>query len=130
MNEFFGAALSPGGWLLPVIASFFAAILGSMGMGGGGVLLIYLTLFGGMGQLAAQGINLLFFIPIAAIALIIHSKNHLVRWKVALPCLLTGVPGVFLGSWLAGVFGDGVLQKLFALFLLFIGVRELLSKKS
>ena len=51
-----------------IIAAFFAAVLGSLGMGGGGVLLIYLTVFQNMAQLDAQGMNLLFFLPIAALS--------------------------------------------------------------
>lgn len=116
-------------WLVPTVAAFFSAILGAMGMGGGGILLIYLTLYADVSQMKAQGINLVFFIPIATIALVIHSKNKLVRWKVALPSILTGAAGVFVGNWLAQSFGDNLLSKLFGGFLLIIGVRELLAKK-
>ena len=40
-----------------------------MGLGGGTVLLIYLSLSAQVPQLTAQGINLLVFIPTAAVAL-------------------------------------------------------------
>lgn len=116
---------------LPIlIASFFAAVLGSLGMGGGGVLLIYLTVFQNQEQLNAQGINLLFFLPIAAISLLFHAKNKLVEWKVVLPSVLCGLVGVPIGSWIAGKLGSPLLSKIFAAFLVYIGLRELFSKKA
>ena len=57
------------------IAGILSGIIGAMGIGGGGILIIYLTLFADMEQMAAQGINLLFFIPCAVVALIIHIRK-------------------------------------------------------
>lgn len=111
------------------IVSFFGAALSALGTGGGGILLIYLTAYTGLDQLSAQGINLVFFIPIAVTALVIHMKNKLVKWKIVLPSVLLGLPGVFLGAWLANYLGSDVLRKIFAAFLLVIGLRELFSKK-
>ena len=54
-----------------LLAGLFSGMLGSMGLGGGAVLIVYLSLFTEMGQLKSQGINLLFFVPIALIAVII-----------------------------------------------------------
>ena len=112
-----------------IIAAFFAAVLGSLGMGGGGVLLIYLTVFQNMAQLDAQGMNLLFFLPIAALSLLFHAKNKLVEWKVVLPSVLCGLIGVPVGSWIAWKLWSQLLSKAFALFLIYIGCRELFSKK-
>ena len=110
------------------LVSFFAAVLGSLGMGGGGILLIYLTVFQNQPQLSAQGINLLFFLPIAAISLFFHTKHKLVAWNVVFHAVLWGVLGVFLGSWIAGKLGSPLLSKGFAVFLLYIGIRELFRK--
>ena len=64
------------------LAGFAAGALGAMGLGGGGVLLLYLALTG-TGQLAAQGVNLTFFLPIAALSLVLHRKNGLVELSAA-----------------------------------------------
>ena len=85
-------------WILIALASFFGAVLSALGMGGGGILLIYLTAYVGMQQQTAQGINLVFFIPVAIVAVCIHAKHKLLRWKVVLPCILVGLAGVWLGS--------------------------------
>ena len=115
-------------WVWAVLASFFGAVISALGMGGGGILLIYLTVYLGMSQLEAQGINLVFFLPVAAVALCIHAKHKLIRWKVVLPFVALGLPGVWLGAWLAQKVGSELLSKLFGGFLLIIGIRELLSK--
>ena len=47
-----------------LLAGLFSGILGSMGLGGGAVLVIYLSLFTNTKQLSAQGINLIFFITL------------------------------------------------------------------
>ncbi len=115
-------------WVWAVLASFFGAVISALGMGGGGILLIYLTVYLGMSQLEAQGINLVFFLPVAAVALCVHAKHKLIRWKMVLPFVALGLPGVWLGAWLAQKVGSELLSKLFGGFLLIIGIRELSFK--
>ncbi len=112
-------------WLYASIAGFASAVIGALGMGGGGVLLIYLTAFAHIPQLKAQGVNLLFFIPVAVIALIFHCRNRLVDYKAALWGLLTGIPGVLAGYSIAQGLGDQWLSKIFACLLLALGIKEL-----
>lgn len=107
------------------IAGFFAAVIGALGMGGGGILLIYLTAVMGVPQMKAQGINLVFFIPIAVLALFVHAKNKLLAYKLALIGILSGAVGVFAGFAVARFVGDYYLSKAFGVFLLIFGVREL-----
>ena len=130
-----GAAV--GGWLLPRVKTvwlhrifgalvlYSAARLLLLGMGAGAVLLLYLRVYGGCDQLTAQGINLLFFLPIALLSILLHARNHLIDWKAAGLCVLTGLPGVLLGVWCGRLLGTGLLSKAFALLLLVIGLREL-----
>ena len=59
-----------------LLAGLLSGIIGGMGLGGGVVLIIYLTVFLDTPQLKAQGINLLFFIPIAITAVIIYAIKH------------------------------------------------------
>jgi len=114
-------------WITIGIASFLSAALGALGMGGGGVLVLYLTAYAGMEQLAAQGINLVFFVPVAAVALLIHQKNKRIVWSATVPCVILGSIGVYFGAKLAMLLGSQALSKLFGVFLLLIGARELLA---
>ena len=110
------------------IVSFLSAILGAMGLGGGFVLLIYLTAFAGVSQFEAQSINLIFFIPVAIIALIIHTKNKLVLWKDSLISILFGILGVFAGFYIANWIGSDLVSWGFAGVVLFTGIKELFAK--
>ena len=78
--------------------AFLTGIFASMGLGGGMVLIVYLTVFAGFSQIAAQGINLVFFIPIAIISLVLHTKNKLVEWKKAVPAVLWGTAAVIISA--------------------------------
>lgn len=113
-----------------ILASVCAGLLGALGLGGGGVLLLYLTLWAGVGQLEAQGINLLFFLPTGLLAVVLHTKAGLISWRTALPAVATGVAGVFLGSYLAQAVGEAGLRKIFGLLVLILGIRELFAKKT
>ena len=114
------------GWMTAAAAGVISGIAGSLGLGGGSVLLLYLTVFAGMSQRHAQGINLLFFIPCAVTALISHSRAGLVAWRDALPCAAVGLLGSASGYILAGMLDESVLRRMFAIFLLALGTTELL----
>jgi len=110
------------------VIGFFAGAAGGMGIGGGGILLLYLTAFASAEQLSAQGANLVFFLSTAPFALAGHIKNHFVKWKSAAISVVFGIPGVFLGFYIAESINKTLLRGAFALLLLFIGIRELLRK--
>lgn len=113
-----------------LLAGALAGAAGAMGLGGGGVLLIYLTVFAGMEQLTAQGVNLLFFLPCALLALLLHAGTGLIRWKTALPCAAFGLLGALGGSLLAGRLGGDILSRIFAAGLILLGLMELFKKDS
>ena len=110
------------------IAGFFAGIIGAMGMGGGGILLIFLTVFESVEQKKAQGINLLFFLPIALTAILIYSGKGKIRWKAVLPMAALGLAGSAAGVLLANSIGDTGLSKAFAIFLIILGIQQLFAK--
>jgi len=114
-------------WLWAILAALGAGALGAMGLGGGGILVIYLTLAAGHPQLQAQGINLLFFLPCAAISLIINGKRGLVDFKRALWIALGGLPTTLLGIWIAGKINTKWLGWIFAGLLVAIGLKELFT---
>ena len=117
-----------GAFLLAAAAGAAAGILSGFGVGGGTLLLIYLTAFAGVTQAQAQGINLLYFLPTAATALPTHLKNGYVDKKAALPATLAGLLTTGLAAWAATGLDTFWLKKAFGVFLLFVGLRELFTK--
>ncbi len=108
-----------------LLAGLFSGIIGGMGLGGGAVLIIYLTVFKNTEQLQAQGINLLFFIPIATLAVIIYAFKKQIKWRVTLPLALGGIVGAIGGFFLTDIIGGNFTAKLFGGFLILLGVKEL-----
>ena len=111
-----------------LLAGLFSGILGSMGLGGGGVLIIYLSLFTDTKQLTSQGINLLFFIPIGILSIIIYSVKKQIKWKTTIKIAIFGIIGAVLGILLAGVLGGSITRKIFACLLIIMGISEIFKK--
>ncbi len=115
-------------FILPVLAGFVTGIISGFGIGGGTILMVYLTAFAGVAQRTAQGINLLYFLPTAAAALILHSKNRYVDWKVVVPAAIGGAVTAGITSCLAMNLDFNLLKKLFGGFLIVTGLMELFKK--
>lgn len=111
-----------------LLAGLFSGVLGSMGLGGGAVLIIYLTLFTETEQLTAQGINLLFFIPTALLAVIIYAVKKKIRWKLTLRLSFWGLLGAALGLSLTSFLGGGLTAKLFGGLLIIMGLTEIFKR--
>lgn len=101
-----------------------------MGIGGGAILIPAYMLFLPMDQHVIQGINLLYFIPTAIFALFIHYKNKLINYKVAFKIIIFGFIGSIIGAYIAIELPSAILKKLFGIFLLFIGLYEILKTSS
>ena len=99
-----------------------------MGMGGGAVLIIYLTLFTTTEQLTAQGINLIFFIPIALLSVIIYSAKKKIKWKTALTIAGFGLIGAVAGIFLSDLLSEKWTGYLFGILLIVMGLKEIFSK--
>lgn len=106
-----------------------SGIISGMGIGGGAILIPALVIFAQPEQHIAQSVNLLFFIPTAIIALIVHIKNKNIDFKMALPIILAGLVGAFFGSRFAISLPGAQLKKFFGIFLLAMGIYELIRKE-
>ena len=120
--------LSLNKYLLPFLAGAVTGILSGFGVGGGTLLLVYMTAFAGLDQRLAQGINLLYFIPAALLALPSHVKNGYIEKQILVPTISAGLICAALAAWIATGLEVKLLRKLFGVFLILIGVRELFRK--
>ena len=112
-----------------IIASFLAGALSGMGLGGGGILLVFLTAFSSIDQLTAQGINLIFFLPTGLVAVIVYVIKKQIEWKIVLKMWLYGVIGACGGYFMARAIETQYLSKIFAVFLIIFGIIILFSKE-
>ena len=110
------------------LAAFFSGAAGAMGLGGGTVLILYLTACAGYSQPAAQGVNLLFFLACSAVSLFLHGRGGYIRWKSAALCILAGLPAVWIGYQFSVLLGPERLRDGFAIFLLLLGLQQLFGR--
>ena len=110
-----------------IVAGFLSGVIGAMGLGGGAVLLIYLALFKNTKQLEAQGINLIFFIPVALLSVIIYAFKKQIEWKMVLPLAITGLLGATAGFLVSGLIGDEIVAKIFGGLLALMGIWQIIA---
>ncbi len=95
-----------------------------MGLGGGTILMIYFLIVGQV-QKNAQGINLLFIIPISLIATVINYKNNLINKKILPMLIFGGIIGLSVGILALKYIDNKILKTFFSVFLIFLGIREI-----
>lgn len=108
--------------LLDIIAAFGAALLTGLGIGSGGLLVIYLTLVRDVEQLTSQGLNLLFFLFSSGAAMLYHFPHRKIYIPVVALMSVLGCVGALVGTFLAGYIGGETAKKLFGAMLVISGV--------
>ena len=108
-----------------VLVGIASGVISGMGIGGGTILIPALAMLSDISQQGIQGINLIYFIPTAIAALFIHNKKGNIEKNIVKPIVIYGMVGAFCGSWIAVSIDSEVLRKIFAIFLLLMGITEL-----
>ena len=109
-----------------ILIGVISGIVTGLGMGGGSILILVLVSFLAISQHVAQAANLIFFIPTAIIAILVHIKNNNVEKSVAKKLFLVTVIGAAIGSYLTSFIEPSNLKKYFGIFLLVIGIYEII----
>ena len=108
-----------------IIVSAVLGFLSGLGVGGGSLLILWLTLVVQMPMDAARNINLLFFLPTALIASLFRWKKGKLQLKKVLPAILAGIAAAGLFTWLSRYISSDTLRAPFGILLLVTGAREL-----
>lgn len=117
------------GWIPALAAGALTGVLSGFGVGGGTLLLVYMTLVAGVDQQLAQGINLLYFLPAGLMALPAHVKNGYIEKAALVPAIGAGLVCAAGAAWVATAVDTGLLRKCFGVFLILIGLWELIGKR-
>lgn len=115
--------------IIKAVVSFLAGLIGSMGFGGGGVLIIYLVIFADMPQIKSQGINLAFFVPCAVISTVIYTVKKQIKYKEIFPVILGGCIGALFAGFLLKSLKTEYLSYIFAVFLIITGILAFFPNK-
>ena len=109
-----------------IIASLLLGALAGMGIGGGGLLVIYLTLVKDFDQINAQAINLLFFIFAAASSLAVHAKKRKMDIRLISIFAVSGIVGSLVGTGITALIPSELTRKLFGAMLMISGAVTLI----
>lgn len=108
-----------------VPVAILLGFLAGLGVGGGSLLMLWLTIAVGMPYPQARIINLLFFLPSALIATLFHRKQGTVTLSKLIPAIVSGCIAAALFSWVGKHMDTTLLKKFFGGLLLFTGAKEL-----
>lgn len=115
-------------FLPSAIVGSVLGFLAGMGIGGGSLLILWLTLVLGYDQSVARGINLLFFLPASAICCMFRLRQGKLNLRLCLPAMISGCVAATLASWIAAVTDTALLRRPFGILLLATGLREILYR--
>lgn len=119
-----------------MVASFFLSILigtllgflAGLGIGGGSLLMLWLTAVISLDYLTARCINLLFFLPCACISTLLRCKSGKLNFKQLFPSILCGCIAAAGGSFFSYRMDLSLIKKIFGGLLILTGLREVLYK--
>lgn len=116
-------------FLLTLLLSLVLGILSGLGVGGGSLLIIWLTLVCKIDYPTAKYMNLLFFLPPALIATVIRITQKKLSFRQVIPAVVAGGVAAAFFTVLSSSWDTGLLRKLFGGLLLCASIRELTAKK-
>ena len=111
--------------MIESVVGFITALLAGLGIGGGGLLVIYLVLWKNCEQLLAQGINLLFFLFSSSAAMVVHFRKRRIPLLFVALISCIGIVGALLGSSVAKAVSPGLVRIIFGLLLIASGTISL-----
>ena len=110
--------------MLAIIFGIISGIVTGLGMGGGTILILLLSLFMEMEQHIAQATNLIFFIPTSLAAIIVNLKQKNVDLKLVFIISIFGIIGAIIGAIISENISSENLRKYFAMFIMLIAFHE------
>lgn len=114
---------------LEILVGAVAGVISGCGVGGGTLLLLYLTTVAGVAQRTAAGVNLLYFICCTPVALFLHVRHKLVDGHAFWPTALAGAGAAAVAAFLSVYLPTDLLRRGFGVMLLYIGFKSLFSRK-
>ena len=112
-----------------ILVGTILGFLSGLGIGGGSLLMVWLTAVLGWGIREARAVNLLFFLPSAVISSVIRYRRENLRLKAVIPAILSGCILAVFGSVLSNWIDINLLKKLFGAMLILAGAKELFYRE-
>jgi len=118
-------------WLLILVGLCSGFLSGLLGVGGGVIVVPMLVLLFTLTQKSAQGISLAVMVPVAFLGACLYWKAEIkVDLRIAGLLVMGALAGTLLGTTLAARLPGDLLRKLFAVFIILVGIRLLWPSKA
>lgn len=111
-------------FIFPLVIGILLGFLAGMGVGGGSLLLLWLTQVAQLEQAQARMINLLFFLPAALISTLFRRKQQQIAVKPAISAVIAGCAAAVLFTMISRNIDVTLLKKLLGGLLILTGIRE------
>jgi len=108
-----------------MIAGVLTGYLAGIGVGGGSLLILWLTTVLGMQHGTARAINLMFFLVSAGVVSVFRFRQGKLDLPKILPAIITGAISAGLCSFISKTMDTELLKKMFGILLILTGIREL-----
>lgn len=110
---------------IALIAGVLLGYLAGIGVGGGSLLILWLTLILHMDQPTARAINLMFFTAAAGTVSLFRWKQGSLQLRRILPAIIAGCAAAAVFAWISTQLDVEKMKKIFGILLLITGIREL-----
>lgn len=115
--------------MLILIGLFAGFVGGSLGLGGGVIIVPALVFLMGFSQHFAQGTSLVVLLfPVGIFAVYNYYKAGMIDWRVAWILMITVVVGSYFGSLISIHLPDNLLKKAFGVFMFLISIKMIFGK--
>ena len=108
--------------MIDFLVSCGVALLSGLGVGSGGLLVVFLTKYREIGQLFAQGVNLIFFIFSSGASTAVNLRARNICYGAVSLMSIGGTIGAIVGAIVASMLAPDLLRIGFGLMLLVGGI--------
>ncbi|MGN0468331.1 MAG: sulfite exporter TauE/SafE family protein [Acutalibacteraceae bacterium] len=110
-------------WLYGILIGFINALFGA----GGGMIAVPILKKSGLEQKKAQATTICIILPLTLITSAIYLIKGYVSFSDAVPFIIPGFVGAVIGSTVFKKLSNNFLSKIFALFMIWAGIRLILK---
>ncbi len=114
-------------WITLFAIALFSGIIAGMGIGGGSIFILLTTIFNLFEHKEAQGYNLIMFIVVGISATIFNFKNKNIDKELFKKLIIPVCIGSIVGMKLVKYIKEETLQNFFYIFMVLIGIYEIIS---
>ncbi|MEG0872389.1 MAG: sulfite exporter TauE/SafE family protein [Clostridia bacterium] len=114
-------------WITLSITALFSGIISGMGIGGGSVFILLTTIFNVFEHVEAASYNLIMFLVIGISASIYNLKKDLLDKKMFKKLVIPICTGSLIGVFIASKLNSTILKSTFYIFMIIIGIYEIIT---